>query len=182
MPDLRYLDLGTTDAAFNLAAEQHVFDSLPRDKMYFMLWQNRSAVIIGKYQNTLAEINQPFVQAHGIQVVRRLSGGGAVYHDLGNLNFTFIADAGNLETLDMKLFCEPVLRTLSVLGVQAGVNGRNDMTINGQKFSGNSQCAAGGSCTTGRCCSTPISLSSHRRCAWIPPRFRRRGSNPCAAA
>ena len=144
MPDLRYLDLGTTDAAFNLAAEQHVFDSLPRDKMYFMLWQNRSAVIIGKYQNTLAEINQPFVQAHGIQVVRRLSGGGAVYHDLGNLNFTFIADAGNLETLDMKLFCEPVLRTLAALGVQASVNGRNDMTINGQKFSGNSQYLRGG--------------------------------------
>ena len=144
MPELRYLNLETTDAAFNLAAEQYVFDSLPRDRMYFMLWQNRSAVIIGKYQNTLAEINRPFVQAHGIQVVRRLSGGGAVYHDLGNLNFTFIADAGDLETLDMKLFCEPVLRTLAALGVQAEVNGRNDMTIDGQKFSGNSQYLRGG--------------------------------------
>ena len=65
MPELRYLNLKTTDAAFNLAAEQYVFDCLPRDRMYFMLWQNRSAVIIGKYQNTLAEINRPFVQAHG---------------------------------------------------------------------------------------------------------------------
>ena len=60
MPELRYLNLETTDAAFNLAAEQYVFDCLPRDRMYFMLWQNRSAVIIGKYQNTLAEINRPF--------------------------------------------------------------------------------------------------------------------------
>ncbi len=60
MPELCYLNLDTTDAAFNLAAEQYVFDSLPRDWMYFMLWQNRSAVIIGKYQNALAEINQPF--------------------------------------------------------------------------------------------------------------------------
>ena len=144
MPELRYLNLETTDAAFNLAAEQYVFDSLPRDRRYFMLWQNHSAVIIGKYQNTLAEINRPFVQAHGIQVVRRLSGGGAVYHDLGNLNFTFITDAGDLETLDMKLFCEPVLRTLAALGVQAEVNGRNDMTIDGQKFSGNSQYLRGG--------------------------------------
>ena len=144
MPELQYLNLETTDAAFNLAAEQYVFDSLPRDRMYVMLWQNRSAVIIGKYQNALAEINQPFVQAHGIQVVRRLSGGGAVYHDLGNLNFTFIADAGDLETLDMKLFCAPVLRTLAALGVRAGVNGRNDMTIDGQKFSGNSQYLRGG--------------------------------------
>ncbi len=144
MPELRYLNLETTDAAFNLAAEQYVFDSLPRDRMYFMLWQNRSAVIIGKYQNTLAEINLPFVQAQGIQVVRRLSGGGAVYHDLGNLNFTVITDAEDPETLNMELFCEPVLRALAALGVQAEVNGRNDMTIDGQKFSGNSQYLRGG--------------------------------------
>ena len=139
MPELCYLDLTTTDAAFNLAAEQYVFDSLPRDRMYFLLWQNRSAVIIGKYQNTLAEINRPFVEQRGIQVVRRLSGGGAVYHDLGNLNFTFITDAGDTETLDMKLFCAPVVRTLAALGVEASVNGRNDISIDGQKFSGNSQ-------------------------------------------
>ena len=139
MPELAYLNLYTTDAAFNLAAEQYVFDSLPRDRMYFMLWQNRSAVIIGKYQNTLAEINYPYVQEHDIQVIRRLSGGGAVYHDMGNLNFTFVVDAGNAETLDMHLFCEPVVRTLAELGVHAEVNGRNDITIDGQKFSGNAQ-------------------------------------------
>ena len=136
---LSYLDLYTTDPSFNLAAEQYVFDCLPRDRMYFMLWQNDNAIIIGKYQNTLAEVNAAYVQEHGIKVVRRLSGGGAVYHDMGNLNFTFIADVGDIEKIDMHLFCEPIVRTLRELGVNACVNGRNDITIGGQKFSGNSQ-------------------------------------------
>ena len=93
---LTIIDLTTTDPAFNLAAEQYVFENLPKDRNYFILWQNDNAVIIGKYQNTLAEINQPYVEAHKIKVVRRLSGGGAVYHDLGNLNYTYITDAGEL--------------------------------------------------------------------------------------
>ncbi len=78
-------DLTTTDPAFNLAAEEYVFSSLPRDRAYVMLWQNDRAVIIGKYQNTAAEVNGAAVEAKGIRVVRRLSVGGAVYHDLGNL-------------------------------------------------------------------------------------------------
>ena len=77
-----YLDLTTTDPHWNLALEQYVFDRLPRDRSYFLLWQNDRSVIIGKHQNTLAEIDLPYVEAQGIQVVRRLSGGGAVYHDL----------------------------------------------------------------------------------------------------
>lgn len=136
---LNYLNLYTTDAAWNLAAEQYVFDALPRDRNYVMLWQNKNAVIIGKYQNTLAEINAEYVKSHQIQVVRRLSGGGAVYHDLGNLNFSFIADTDGLGKLDLKLFCRPVIRTLQSLGVPAELNGRNDMSVEGKKFSGNSQ-------------------------------------------
>ena len=136
---LSYLDLMTTDPSYNLAMEQYVFDCLPRDRMYFMLWQNDNAIIVGKYQNTISEINEEAVRERGIRVVRRLSGGGAVYHDMGNLNFTFITDAGGSGTLDMKLFCEPVVRTLAALGVKAEVNGRNDITIDGKKFSGNSQ-------------------------------------------
>ena len=139
MKDLAYLNLDTTDAPWNLAAEQHVFDALPRDRSYFLLWQNRSAVILGKHQDTLAEINQAFVRARGIQVVRRLSGGGAVYHDLGNLNYTIITDAGSTETLNMSLFCQPVLRVLRDLGVPAELSGRNDMTLEGRKFSGSAQ-------------------------------------------
>jgi len=136
---LDYLDLTCTDPSRNLAMEQHVFDALPRDRAYFMLWQNDNAIIIGKHQNTLAEINEPYVRAHGIRVVRRLSGGGAVYHDLGNLNFTFITDAGDTAKLDFRLFCLPIVRTLEGFGVHAEVNGRNDITIDGKKFSGNSQ-------------------------------------------
>ena len=104
-----------------------------------MLWQNRSAVIIGKYQNALAEIDLPYVEQNGIQVVRRLSGGGAVYHDLGNLNYTYITDAEDTTRLDLQLFCQPVLRTLRAMGVPAELNGRNDMSIQGRKFSGNAQ-------------------------------------------
>ena len=136
---LCYLNLTTTDPAWNLAAEQYVFDCLPKDRAYFMLWQNDRAIIIGKHQNTLAEINERYVKEQGIRVVRRLSGGGAVYHDLGNLNFTFIADAAQTDGLDMQLFCQPVVRTLQAMGVDARVNGRNDMTIDGKKFSGNTQ-------------------------------------------
>ena len=136
---LSYLDLMTTDPSYNLAMEQYVFDCLPRDRMYFMLWQNDNAIIVGKYQNTIAEINEEAVRERGIRVVRRLSGGGAVYHDMGNLNFTFITDVGESNALNLKLFCEPVVRTLATLGVKAEVNGRNDITIDGKKFSGNSQ-------------------------------------------
>ena len=144
LAELTYLNLYTTDPAFNLAAEQYVFDSMPKDRMYFMLWQNDNAIIIGKYQNTLAEINLPYVEEHGIRVVRRLSGGGAVYHDMGNLNFTFIADAGDTEKLNMKVFCEPIAEALERIGVHAEINGRNDITIDGKKFSGNSQYLRGG--------------------------------------
>ncbi len=136
---LRYINLTTTDPAFNLAAEQYVFENLPKDRNYLMLWQNDNAVIIGKYQNTLAEINLPYVEQHHIRVVRRLSGGGAVYHDLGNLNYSFISDAGSSESLNLRLFCEPVVRALEELGVRAEINGRNDMTVDGKKFSGNAQ-------------------------------------------
>lgn len=104
---LSYLNLYTTDPAWNLAAEQYVFVRLPRDRTYFMLWQNDNAIIIGKHQNTAAEINEAFVRENGVRVVRRLSGGGAVYHDMGNLNFTFIADAGDMESINFRLFCRP---------------------------------------------------------------------------
>lgn len=135
---MNYLNLTTTDPAFNLAVEEYVFEYLPKDRMYVMLWQNDNAIIIGKNQNTLAEINESYVKEQGIRVVRRLSGGGAVYHDMGNLNFTVIADAQG-ETLDFGRFCALVVKALQKLGVRAEINGRNDMTIDGKKFSGNAQ-------------------------------------------
>ena len=135
---MNYLNLTTTDPAFNLAVEEYVFDYLPKDRMYVMLWQNDNAIIIGKNQNTLAEINEAYVKEQGIRVVRRLSGGGAVYHDMGNLNFTVIADAQG-ENLDFGRFCALVVKALQRVGVKAEINGRNDMTIDGKKFSGNAQ-------------------------------------------
>lgn len=139
---LRFLDLTTTDPAFNLAAEEYVFEKLPRDSMYVMLWQNDNAIIVGKHQNTLAQINEAFVREKGIKVVRRLSGGGAVYHDMGNLNYTIIADGDG--DLDFGRFCRIVLDALERVGVKGELNGRNDMTIDGKKFSGNAQYAKQG--------------------------------------
>jgi len=135
---LYYIQSPVTDPYFNLALEQHVFDSLDQGHSYFMLWQNESAVIVGKHQNTIAEINAAYVREHGIAVVRRLSGGGAVYHDLGNLNFTFVVDGGG-QGFDFSSFCKPVALALTTLGAPVEISGRNDMTIAGKKFSGNAQ-------------------------------------------
>ena len=134
-----YVESPSTDPYFNLALEQYVFDRLDRRHSYFMLWQNDNAIIVGKYQNTAEEIDAGYVKDHGISVVRRLSGGGAVYHDLGNLNFTFIADSGQDQALDFASFCRPIAGALASLGVTVELSGRNDMTIDGKKFSGNSQ-------------------------------------------
>lgn len=136
---MTFLDVTTTDPAWNLALEQYVFEQLPRDRGYFLLWQNDNAIIIGRHQNTLAEIHESYVNQNGIRVVRRLSGGGAVYHDLGNLNFTYIVDAGDTKQVDMKLFCQPIAQALSALGARAEVNGRNDILLDGKKISGNAQ-------------------------------------------
>ena len=139
-----FINLTTTDPRFNLAAEEYVFDCLDKSRSYFMLWQNDNAVIIGKYQNALSEVNLENAEKNGTRIVRRLSGGGAVYHDMGNINFTFITDAPDAENLNMKLFCEPIAELLNELGCNASVTGRNDMTIDGKKFSGNSQYVKGG--------------------------------------
>jgi lipoate-protein ligase A len=138
-----YIENGDTDPCRNLALEQFVFDRLDRRHSYFMLWRNHNAIIVGKHQNTQAEINRPFVDAHNISVVRRLSGGGAVYHDLGNLNFTFITDA-DAGGINFAAFCEPVQRALLSFGVPVTIAGRNDMTVERKKFSGNAQYLKGG--------------------------------------
>lgn len=134
-----YIESPSTDPHFNLALEQFVFDRLDRAHGYFMLWQNDNAIIVGKHQNTVGEVDAAYVREHGIRVVRRLSGGGAVYHDLGNINFTFIVDNGETASFDFSTFCRPIVKALERFGVHAEINGRNDITIEGKKFSGNSQ-------------------------------------------
>lgn len=134
-----YLESFSHDPRFNLALEQYVFDRLDRRHSYCMLWQNENTIVVGKHQNTMAEVNAAYVAQHHLQVVRRLSGGGAVYHDLGNVNFTFITDAGSTARYDFSTFCGPVVEILRRLGAPTQVNGRNDITIDGRKCSGNAQ-------------------------------------------
>ena len=139
-----YLESPTRDPYFNLALEEYLFEELGRSRPCFMLWQNDNTIVVGKYQNTAEEINQAFVDAHHIRVARRLSGGGAVYHDKGNLNFTFVVDQGSNPAFNFKIFVQPVVEALARFGVHAEFTGRNDLTIDGMKFSGNAQYARHG--------------------------------------
>ncbi|MBN2897345.1 MAG: lipoate--protein ligase [Clostridia bacterium] len=122
---------------FNLAMEEYVFNKF--DGEVFMLWRNDQAIIVGKNQNTIEEINVDYVETNSIPVVRRMSGGGAVFHDLGNLNFTFISDDDGNSFSNFKRFTQPVVDLLQRLDVDAECSGRNDLTIDGKKFSGNAQ-------------------------------------------
>lgn len=133
-----YLESHSRDPYWNLALEEYVFEKLDNQEEYFMLWQNDNTIVVGKYQNTAQEINQAFVDEKHIRVARRLSGGGAVYHDKGNLNFTFIVSE-NEYGLEFSQFIQPVIRALAKLGIKAEFTGRNDITIDGKKISGNSQ-------------------------------------------
>lgn len=127
----------STDPYRNLAAEEYLFKS--KREPIFRLWRNEKSVIVGRYQNTAAEINRDFVREHGIAVVRRLTGGGAVFHDLGNVNFTFIDSQKNFEDTStiFSRYTRPIIEALHSLRVDARLEGRNDLCIDGLKFSGN---------------------------------------------
>jgi lipoate---protein ligase len=126
-----------TDPAFNLAAEEYLLKNVHQE--VFMLWRNNNAIIVGKHQNTLAEINHDYVKEKNITVIRRLSGGGAVFHDLGNLNFTFIMNGEGERLIDFRKYTQPILEVMQKLDIPARFEGRNDLTIEGKKFSGNAE-------------------------------------------
>ncbi|MFF2481595.1 lipoate--protein ligase [Paenibacillus sp. NPDC058071] len=128
-----------TDPTLNLALEEYILRSLPDTDDYLLFYINEPSIIIGKNQNTVEEINAEYVESNGIHVVRRLSGGGAVYHDLGNLNFSFIMKDDGQSFHNFKKFTEPVVRALHKLGVNAALSGRNDLQVGERKISGNAQ-------------------------------------------
>ncbi|MFI5242370.1 MAG: lipoate--protein ligase [Gemmatimonadales bacterium] len=130
-----------TDARLNLALEEHVLRTAMPDDDLLLFYVNAPAIIIGRNQNTIEEIDSAFVAAHDIRVVRRISGGGAVYHDLGNLNFSFMTRDVHARFNRYDLFNRPVVEVLRALGVSAGIGGRNDILAGGRKISGNAQFA-----------------------------------------
>ncbi|MCL2856396.1 MAG: lipoate--protein ligase [Oscillospiraceae bacterium] len=125
------------EPAFNLALEEYLLSATTLDLI--MLWRNSKAVIIGNNQNAIEEIDADYVRERGIAVVRRQSGGGAVFHDLGNINFTIIHASTGGSFGGYEAFTAPVCEYLKTLGVNAQFSGRNDLVINGQKFCGNAQ-------------------------------------------
>ena len=132
-----------TDPCFNLALEEYLLTQEKQDD-FILLWRNRPSVILGLNQNALEEIREEETASRGIPVVRRSTGGGAVYHDLGNLNFSFITDFSPDKAVSMQEFLAPVVAYLRSLGLPATADGRNDIIIAGHKVSGNAQRITGG--------------------------------------
>ncbi|MGZ1612980.1 lipoate--protein ligase [Staphylococcus argenteus] len=126
-----------TDPTLNIAMEEYVLKNLPAEESYFLFYINRPSIIVGKNQNTIEEVNQPYIDSHNIDVVRRISGGGAVYHDTGNLNFSFITDDDGNSYHNFQKFTEPIVQALQSLGVNAELTGRNDIQVGQAKISGN---------------------------------------------
>lgn len=133
-----YIANESQDPHFNLALEEYVLKNFQFDDRCILLWQNNPSVIIGRFQNTVEEVNVDYVKSNNIYVVRRLSGGGAVYHDSGNLNFTFI-EKSDSSGIDFSKYTKPIVEALAQIGINAELSGRNDITIDGKKFSGNAQ-------------------------------------------
>jgi len=127
----------STNPAFNLALEEYALTQMKHD--IIILWRNLPSVIIGCNQNAVEEMDLDYIQDNNITVIRRLSGGGAVFHDLGNINFTVIHELGKDDFSNYQKFTAPICDFLQSLGVDARLQGRNDLTIDGMKFSGNAQ-------------------------------------------
>lgn len=136
---MKYIVNNSHNPAYNVALEAYAFRELLAEDELFILWINEPTIVIGKHQNAIEEINKTYTDEHGIYVVRRLSGGGAVYHDLNNLNYTIISNKSQEGAFDFKTFSQPVIETLADLGVTATFTGRNDLEIDGKKFCGNAQ-------------------------------------------
>jgi len=134
---------GNTNPRLNLALEEYALRNFPSETDYLLFYINEPSIIIGKSQNTVEEIHQDYVEKNNIHVVRRISGGGAVYHDFGNLNFSFITNHDAKSLNNFKKFTAPVISALSKIGVEAELKGRNDILVNDKKISGTAQFSTG---------------------------------------
>lgn len=135
---MKFIDnKGITDPYINLAIEEYLLNNFGEEETYLLFYVNRPSIIIGRNQNTVEEINTKYVEEKAIRVVRRLSGGGAVYHDEGVLNFSFITKDDGDSFHNFARFTEPVVEALKALNVPAALEGRNDLLVKGKKFSGN---------------------------------------------
>ena len=132
-----YIETGSCSPAVNLAYEDYFLKGRDLQEDLFMLWRNEPTIVVGRFQNTLEEINSSFAEMHHIRVIRRITGGGAVYHDLGNLCFSFILHDIQPNIIDKSKYVRPLVDALAQLGVNAEVNRRNDLVVAGKKFSGN---------------------------------------------
>ncbi|EMR05329.1 Lipoate-protein ligase LplJ [Bhargavaea cecembensis DSE10] len=138
---MKFIDnKGNHDPYINLAIEEYILNTFDTDKdSYLLFYINGPSIIVGRNQNTIEEIDAGYVDKNGIKVVRRLSGGGAVYHDLGNLNYSFITKDDGESFRNFRKFTQPVVDALNNLGVKAELQGRNDLLVEGRKISGNAQ-------------------------------------------
>jgi lipoate-protein ligase A len=123
-----------TDPFFNLASEEVLLKSRTED--YFLIYRNAPSIVVGKHQNTLAEINLAYVEKEGIPVVRRISGGGTVFHDLGNLNFAFITTESDGELVDYRRHTQPIIDALKAMGLDVSLGKRNEILLGKKKISG----------------------------------------------
>lgn len=127
-----------TDVYFNLAMEEYIFEKFKEDEV-FMLWINEPSVVIGKHQNLIEELNMKYCFDNNIKIARRLSGGGTVVHDFGNLNYTYITNTTGDTALDFKEFLKPVYNALLKLNIDANISPRNDFRVDEKKICGHSQ-------------------------------------------
>lgn len=139
-----YIETGSEDASFNLALEYYFAAEKQLSDTVFLLWRTVPTLVVGKYQNVVQEVNKPYADAHDICIVRRMSGGGTIYSDLGGWMFTFIC-RGDADNIEFRQFIIPIVQAIRALGANADFNGRNDLIIDGRKFSGNAQYRLNGS-------------------------------------
>lgn len=134
-----YIETGSTDPYFNFGLEYYLITEKMFEEPVFLFWQTTPTLMVGKFQNTLEEINVTYAKEHNINIVRRMSGGGTIYTDMGGWQFTFIIP-GQTEEISFSAYIRPVIQALQEMGISgAGFNGRNDLVIDGKKFSGNAQ-------------------------------------------